>query len=399
MYFFVFRNQDDAASALSTPPNSDSGSCNGRVEKISESSSSKRNSTPTKSALIVVNRLTDSDLRQYGVGRNSSVSPTEETRPKKRPRLSSSVSDSERHSFKKPEKRSEKPSGKDLFGEESDEDMVPHPKKVLEKPQPLDMDELNYDFDEEEVEESRPASLDKQKKSNETNHRDKSSKSDKKEKTSEKDRRKEKERKKKDSEKTKAGEHSKSSKEKSGKESRKSGKNPVAAVNALKYKIPKKSAPPTVGLPPGLQQNLDQFKKGYTQSPAQQTVSLGTSESVLPKNTVVKPNDLANVPSTSKNAVKQPVAPESFEFCDKTATPILCNPRESVKGRITKSVNFREENLESVRTISPFSHFQQAERAIEVPSVREKYIPLIINDLTYEPKSSPRKPVVGIRPL
>lgn len=344
--------------------------------------------------------MTDSDLRQYGVGRNSSVSPNEETRPKKRPRLSSSVSDSERHSFKKPEKRSEKPSGKDLFGEESDEDMVPHPKKVLEKPQPLDMDELNYDFDEEEeVEESRPASVDKQKKSNETNQRDKSSKSDKKEKTSEKDKRKEKERKKKDSEKTKAGEHSKSSKEKSGKESRKSGKNPVAAVNTLKYKIPKKSAPPTVGLPPDLQQNLDQFTKGYTQSPAQQTVSLGTSESVLPKNTVVKPNDLANVPSTSKNAVKQPVAPESFEFCDKTATPILCNPRESVKGRITKSVNFREENLESVRTISPFSHFQQAERAIEVPSVREKYIPLIINDLTYEPKSSPRKPVVGIRPL
>jgi hypothetical protein len=274
--------------------------------------------------------------------------------------------------------------------------MVPHPKKVLEKPQPLDMDELNYDFDEEEeVEESRPASVDKQKKSNETHQRDKSSKSDKKEKTSEKDKRKEKERKKKDSEKTKAGEHSKSSKEKSGKESSKSGKNPVPAGNVAKYKIPKKSAPTIARLPAYLQDIM----KGSAPTPAQQTVPSQTPETVLPKNTVVKPNDLANVPSTSKNAVKQPVAPESFEFCDKTATPILCNPRESVKGRITKSVNFREENLESVRTISPLCQFQQAERAIEVPSVREKYIPLIINDLTYEPKSSPRKPVVGIRPL
>ncbi len=340
--------------------------------------------------------MTDNDLRQYGVSRNFSVSPTEETRPKKRPRLSS-ISDLERRSSKKPEKRSIG-SHKELFGEDSDEDVVPHPKKVLEKSQPLDMDELNYDFDEEEVEESRPAGVDKQK-SNETNHREKSSKSDKKERNSEKDRRKEKERKKKDSEKTKAGEHSKSSKENSAKESSKSGKNPTASGNAVKYKIPKKPAPTTDGLPPLVQQNLDQFAKGPTPSPAQQTVSSGTPEPVLPKNTVVKPTDLVNVSSTSKNAVKQPVAPESFEFSGKTAPPILFNPRESVKGRNTKSVNFPEENLESVRTISPCFHLQQTERAIEDSSVHEKYIPLIINDLTYEPKSSPREPVKGIRPL
>jgi len=394
--FFVFRNQDDAASALSTPPNSDSGSCTGLTQKKSESSSCKRNSTPTKSALIVVSRLTDKDLRLYGVSRNPSVSPTEETRPKKRPRLCS-LSDSERRSSKKSEKRvngNKKVS--DLFGDDSDEDVAPPPKKVLEKPPPLDMDDLNYDFDEEEVEESRPLSVIKQKKNNESNHRDKSSKSDKGQKNSEKDRRKEKERKKKDGEKTKTGEHSKSSKQKSVKDSSISGKNQAAAGNAVKYKIPKKPAPTTAGFPPLVQQNLDQFTKGPTPSPAQQTSSPGTS--VFPKHTIPISTDLANVSSTPNNAVEQPVAPESFELTGKTAPTILCHPRETAKGRNAKSVNFHEP-IESVRTISPCSHIQQDELAIEGSSVREKYIPFIISDLTYEPKSSPREPVKGIRPL
>ena len=399
--FFVFRSQEDAGSALSTPPNSDSGSCTGHVDKKSETSSSKHNPTPSKSLHIVVNRLTDNDLRQYGVGLNSCVSPTEETRPKKRPRLSS-LSDFEQRSSKKEKKIYSTKKRSDLFGDDSDDDVAP---QIFEKPQPLDMDDLNYDFNDDE-EESRASNVEKQAKVKETNHRDKSSKSDKKERNSEKDRRKEKERKKKDGEKTKTGENSNSSKEKSAKESSaKSGKDQAVAGNVAKsgfskkFTIPKKSAVTNgVGLPPLVQDGLDQLKKGPTPLPVQQTVSSRASEPVPPKNLNIKSPDLAKVSSTSNNTVEQSVSSDSFEFSSKSAPTILCLPRENFKERNPKSVNFHEQ-LERVRVISPCVQLQEREQIKEISSIREKYIPIIMNDLTYEPKSSPRDPVKGIRPL
>jgi hypothetical protein len=112
----------------------------------------------------------------------------------------------------------------------------------------------------------------------------------------------------------------------------------------------------------------------------------------------VKSPDLAKVPSTSNNTVEQSVSSDSFEFSSKSAPTILCLPRETFKERNPKSVNFHEQ-LERVRVISPCVQLQEPEQIKEISSIREKYIPIIMNDLTYEPKSSPRDPVKGIRPL
>ena len=155
-----------------------------------------------------------------------------------------------------------------------------------------------------------------------------------------------------------------------------------------------------MGLPPLVQDCLDQLKKGPTPSPLQQTVSSRTSESVPTKNWNTKSPDLAKVPSTSNNTVEQSaVSSDSFEFSSKSATTTFCLPRESFKKRDPKSGNFHHQ-LERVRVISPCVQLQEPEQIKEISSIWEKYIPIIINDLTnYEPKSLPKDSMKGIRPL
>lgn len=181
---------------LSTPPNSDSGS-------------NTKNETPVKSPCVLVNRLTKDVLEQYGINRNSSVSPTDEPRPKKRPRLNSV--DAEHASFKKSDKKNGGTNKVlELFGNDSEEDISTSKDDIgISKSQPFDFDGLDYDDDEDEESRSSKScsvegqQMNKQEKTNELGRHNKSSKGEKKGKSSEKGKRKEKEQKKKKAKKPK----------------------------------------------------------------------------------------------------------------------------------------------------------------------------------------------------
>lgn len=348
----------------------------------------------------MVNRLTKDILEHYGVRRNSSVSPTEESRPKKRPRLNSL--ESEHRSFKKSDKKN---GGTrkvlELFGNESEED-APATKDMLEtgNAQPFDLDGLDYD--ENEDEDSRPSTsystesqqTKKPDKTNQTDHHDKSSKSEKNEK---KDKRKVKERKKKEDPKSKTNDTSKSSKalkKKGDKEVIRPRKDKMAVGNSSKFRIPKLAASITVGLPSLLQENLDQASKATTSSAAEEPQLSRTPEPEPVKNLVTKSSELPKVSSTIDSIIELPAATSSIQPSGKVAPPILC----ILPKTRNKSVNFPEQ-LETIRSISPRSQLQGPDQTPDDPSVREKYIPIILEDLDYVPESSPRVPVKGLRPL
>ncbi|XP_057364438.1 uncharacterized protein LOC130685209 isoform X2 [Daphnia carinata] len=379
----------DPTMTLSTPPNSDSGS-------------NTRNETPVKSPCVLVNRLTNDVLKHYGINRNSSVSPTEEPRPKKRPRLNSV--DAEHRSFRKSDKKNGGTKKVfELFGNDSEEDIPASKDDVgTNKSQPFDFDGLDYDDEDKESPPSKNCNdesqqMNKREKTSEMDRHDKSSKGEKKEKNSEKDKRKEKERKKKENQKSKTSgipKPSKALKEKGQKETTKSQKNQTAIVNSNKFRIPKLTAPATVGLPSLLQKNLDLALKTPTSSLLEEGMSSLTPEPEPVKNSVVKSNELPQVTSNIENTIEPLVSTSSFELTGKVAPPILCIVP---KNRNNKSVNFSEQ-LATIRSISPRTQLHDHEQVPD-DSSRENYIPTILQDLHYVPKSSPREPVKGIRPF
>ncbi|KAI9561946.1 hypothetical protein GHT06_012909 [Daphnia sinensis] len=371
------KSSNDPAVTLSTPPNSDSGS-------------NTKNETPIKSPCVLVNRLTKDVLEHYGINRNSSLSPTDESRPKKRPRLNSV--DAEHRSTKKSDKKNGGTKKVfELFGDDSEEDICTSKDDLgTSKSQPFDFDGLDYDDDEDqESRSSKSCSVDSQpmnkhEKTNEMDRHDKSSKGEKKEKNSGKDKRKEKERKKKENQKSKTSDIPKPSKplkEKGQKEITKSQKDQTAVGNSNKFRIPKLAATATVGLPTLLQENLDLALKTPTSSLLEEGVPSRTPEPEPAKNSAVKSSELPRVTSNVENIVEAPAPISSFELTGKLAT---------------------------IRSISPRIQLHEHEQIPDDPSrenyipddpSRENYIPAILEDLHYVPESSPREPVKGIRPF
>ena len=146
------------------------------------------------------------------------------------------------------------------------------------------------------------------------------------------------------------------------------------------------SSSTTVGLPPLLQENLDQVMKGNASIPVKENLPTLTRESETANEKSLANGDAANNISSKDLDVAEPIAsPNSSQMCNNDGRSILRITYDSSKVGGAKSVNFAE-NLTSVRSISP--------------PISGTYIQTtVVNELGYEPKSSPRSPVAGIRPL
>lgn len=403
------------------------------------------NPTPSKSAVILVNRLTDQDLRLHGV-RESSISPTDHSRPKKRPRLHSppinSTSGESSLSVNRENRISKnadnRPNGTrkvaELFGDDSDDsDASPAQRREVSsshKSPAFNPDALDYDFAEEEhntpsrsCNESNVESQSQNKKNSETEHRSKSSKSSRKEKSSEKEKRSSKDKKKKSDEKSKSSEKGTKSSDKSrNKESKvrkeKEKENQAASGTSNKFRIPKIANPSSltslnagqsVGLPFLLQQNLEQNLKGAAQpasieeglpsrlqsSSANERDSIACPDNAAPSSTVLSERSDTPVEPTPSTAPK-----ETFQLSAEAAPRILCVV-PSKKER-AKSVVFSAD-LEKTRIISPRSdEVEGTPKNVEIPSstLPQELIKNYFVELEYEPRSSPRPvTLTGCRPL
>lgn len=381
--------------------------------KTSKSSKLSSNLVPTKEARVFLNRLTDKVLRQHGSSAILSSSPAEQQPLKKRQRVNS-LSDFEKRALKSADRINGTSKVTELFGDDSDEEpSLPMAETVIQKKPTYNYDALNYENDsdnEDDAGSSRPKSdsnaetlqVNKEKKSSETvDCREKFSKSEKRDKNSGKDNRKEKDKRKKESEKT-SGKKAKSSREKDEKESNKSQiEKEKPSGNPVKYRIPKRTAASstTVGLPPLLQDNLNQVMKINSSSVVEENVltcnrELKTAnENSLTCTNVNNPSPTSNDPDN----VDLIVPSDSPKLCTNEARPILRITRDSSKGANSKSVYFAEK-LASIRSISPRT--KEAERQVEISSVPETYLKdVVYQELDYVPESSPRPPVTGIRPL
>ena len=392
---------------LSTPPNSDGVLTSCQVEPAastvtndrritSESSSSKSNkiNLTAKSPCVALKRLTDKELKNHGFFLCSCSTPSSNEQPqKKKPRLDS-VTDFDKKTSKIADSRTRTDGNRkvaDLFGDDSDNEAVPSKTGIeIQKTPPLNLDALDYDYvpekEDEEAGSSRPTETDREK-STKTGKKDPG-----------KDKRKEK--RKKEDEKARNGDRkskpTKSSREKGDKGPDKSPKEKekekVVLRNPLNWKIPKRpnvkttSSSTTVGLPPLLQENLDQVMKGNASIPVKENLPTLNRESETANEKSLANGDAANNISSKDLDVAEPIAsPNSSQMCNNDGRSILRITYDSSKVGGAKSVNFAE-NLTSVRSISP--------------PISGTYIQTtVVNELGYEPKSSPRSPVAGIRPL
>lgn len=386
----------------------------------------------SKSPVILVSRLTEKDLRLHGV-RDSSISPTDRSRPKKRPRLHLSPTTAapiEGSSSSKRENRISKSADRpkkvlELFGDDSDDsEPTSTQRKVAplpDKTQKFNPDDLDYDFEVDEGEDNAPsqfsneASVEKQpqnKKRSENNHRSKSSKSSKKDKSSEKEKRSSKEKKKKDDEKSKTTEKETKSTEKSrNKEGTLRKENHVTSGNSNKFRIPKivnsVTAPcsaGSVGLPLLVQQNLEQNLKGSAPPPSikDSSPSLASDACSSKHDSPTKPNSTANPSPILSERSNTPVEPithsETFQLFAEPAPGILCMI-PSKKDR-AKSVVFTEPES-STHNMSPRDELSGTlqDMVNEGKQFPKELINNYLIELEYEPQSSQRPPVPGVRPL
>lgn len=411
------------------------------TSQTSVSSVSKPKRMRSKSPVILVNRLTDQDLRLHGV-RNSSISPTDLSRPKKRPRLNmppttsasiagSSSANRVSHISKGADSR---PNGTrkvvELFGDDSDDSEADTTKlketPLPDKTQTFNPDALDYDFEVDEEEDIASSNFTtktneeiqpQNKKKSENHHRSKSSKSNKKEKSSEKDKRNSKDKKKKDDQKSNSTERGTKStgksrnkegtprKEKEKEKQKTSGKQST-------FRIPRITNPvsasfdsgQSVGLPFLVQQNLEQNLKGSVITPSVEVPlpSVAPDASSSNHDSLTNSNNTANplpILGESSDAPFQSMASsETFQLSAEAAPPILCIVPS--KRERTKSVGFGDP-LSSIRNMSPRDGLPGT--PLDMENEGKQFPKELINnyviELEYEPESSPRPPVTGIRPL